>query len=111
MATRLIHGVTWRLSRDGTVTRRIDRAWEVVPRSELLRYTPDSDVWEWLRPLGVKRSTATSSQPEEERDAKQVLLRLLPADIALLDELRGGRQRSAYVTRLVRIAAGIDPGE
>ena len=52
-----------------------------------------------------------ATQPEDERRAKAILLRLLPADVALLDDLRGGRQRSAYVTRLVRVAAGIDPGD
>lgn len=56
-----------------------------------------------------KKTRHGATQPEDERKAKAVLLRLLPADVALLDELRGGRQRSAYVTRLVRVAAGINP--
>jgi hypothetical protein len=56
-----------------------------------------------------KKTRHGATQPEDERKAKAVLLRLLPADVALLDEMRGGRQRSAYVTRLVRVAAGINP--
>jgi len=46
---------------------------------------------------------------ESERHTSRVTLRLPPDALALLDELRGTRQRSAYVTRLVRVAAGIDP--
>lgn len=51
------------------------------------------------------------TQPEEEREAQQVKLRLPPAELARLDRLRSdrGMQRSAYVIRLVRMADGIDP--
>lgn len=56
-----------------------------------------------------KKTRHGATQPEDARAAKAVLLRLRPDVIAMLDELRGGRQRSAYVTRLVRMAAGIDP--
>ena len=64
-------------------------------------------------PRRKPKSRHGSTQPESERVAKAVLLRLTSDVIALLDELRASRSlhRSAYVARLVRSAAGIDPGE
>jgi len=46
-----------------------------------------------------------ATQPENERKAKAVLLRLQPDVIEMIDDIRGTMQRSAYVTRLVRLDA------
>lgn len=50
------------------------------------------------------------TQPESQRARKALRLRLLPADRALLEELAAGSTLSDYVTRLIRVAAGVDPG-
>lgn len=67
--------------------------------------------------MAAKRKPKTrhgATQPEDERAAKAVLLRLRPDVIALLDEIRGTMQRSAYVTSLIRRSeadrAGLDRG-
>lgn len=60
-----------------------------------------------------KQTRHGATQPEEERTAKAVLLRLPPEELERLDRLRldRGMHRSAYVIRLVRAADGVDPGE
>lgn len=61
------------------------------------------------KPTPDRKSRSGPNIPEEQRGTEQVKLRLPPAELARLDRLRGKRQRSAYVIRLVRMADGIDP--
>lgn len=51
------------------------------------------------------------TQPEATRTARAVLIRLTPAELAILDAgaTDRGMTRSAYVARLARTGAGIDP--
>ena len=111
MATLRINGWMWRVTPQG-VTRRVSTAgrWEPVTRAQLLALAVDSDEWAWLREQGVKRSTATSSQPETERAARQVLLRLLPVHSRQLDILakRWGCSRSEVVSTLIVNEIGSD---
>lgn len=103
MATTTIAGVTWRVSPQG-VTRRDGRRWAPVTRAELLALPLDGEVWAWLREHGITRpSPSGATQPEAERRAGQVLLRLSDDVRRRLDQLADawGVTRSAAVGRLV----------
>lgn len=84
--------------------------WQPRSHAQMVRsFKPNHAIWPWLRAHGYERTRSGPTQPESEREAKQVLLRLLPDDIARLDTLRGSTQRSAYVARLLRVADGVNP--
>ncbi len=106
-AAASVGGYPHRISENGTVTRRERGQWRVLTRTELLALPRDGEVWDWLRAHGVKRAPPSGpsgpTQPETERENRQIKLRLTPEAEAELRRRadQSGLTMSAVVSALL----------
>lgn len=105
--SKTIDGVTWRVALDGTVTRREGRSWVHVPRSSLLAYPADCELWTWLREHGVRRPSPSGPRvPDARTERGSRPVRLDDETVADADKLaaKWGCSRPAAIARAVRYA-------